>query len=600
MFFNYFAPNDFAFLRTCNMVHRIRRRRNSCIALLIIFSCWCLGCGKESEPRDKNADNKAPWFEEVASASGLDFEHVRARTIRYWLPEIMSAGSAWLDYDGDGDLDIYLVQGGDLDAIENPRAQPDSPRNRLYRNRGDGTLEDVTNEAGVGGRGYGMGCAVGDYDADGDVDLYVTNLGPDILYRNNGNGTFTDVTATAFSKTSKETGSAGNNGWGSSAAFVDYDDDGRLDLFVVNYVEWSPAREIECFTGDNERDYCHPSNYNAPAISVLYHNLGNGVFRDVTRVAGIAAAKGNGLGVTLADFNQDGRVDIYVANDDTPSHLWINHGDGTFAERALLTGCAVNLHGAAEAGMGVMAFDLENDGDLDLFKTHLREETNIVYRNRNGVFDDITALTGLGAPSLPFTGFGTGFADFDHDGEMDVYVVNGRVTRAPTSLGEDPYGEPNQLFQGLGNSRFEEVFPQGGTSMPFIETSRAAAFGDYDGDGDVDILIANNGGPARLLKNRASSRGNWIMFRVLNRHGLDAVGAMIGITTSTGKQWRLVQVAYSYLASNDPRAHFGLGGADKVENVVVNWPGGRSEFFGSFPAGKVHLLREGAGHRRTM
>jgi len=567
------------------MICIIGRRKNLPLALFFFLLYCCLGCGAESETPEKNAANKmqAPWFEEVASASGLDFEHIRARTIRYWLPEIMSAGAAWLDYDGDGDLDIYLVQGGDLDSIK-----PDSPGDRLYRNRGDGTFEDATNEAGLGDQHYGMGCAVGDYDADGDVDLYVTNVGPNVLYRNNGNGTFTDVTARA---------GVGDTGWGSSAAFVDYDDDGKMDLFVVNYIDWSPQREIECFAGGKERDYCHPSNYNAPATSVLYHNPGNGVFADVTRDAGISTAKGNGLGVTLGDFNQDGRVDIYVANDGTPNHLWINQGNGTFAERALLTGCAVNREGIAEAGMGVAAFDLENDGDLDLFKTHLRDETNIVYRNENGLFDDITALTGLGAPSLPYTGFGTGFADFDHDGELDVYVVNGRVGRAQKSLAEDPFAEPNLLFKGLGNRRFEEIFPRGGTSTSFIETSRAAAFGDYDNDGDTDILIANNGGRVRLLKNQASHKGRWIMFRALNRHGLDAAGAMIGITASTGKQWRLVQVAYSYLSSNDPRVHFGLGQADRVNDIVVIWPGGRKEFFGSFPAGAVHLLREGAGQR---
>jgi len=551
----------------------------------VILAGGFWGCGNQSEsPASKTLrEAGTPWFEEVAGASGLDFTHVRARTIRYWLPEIMSAGAAWLDYDNDGDLDAYLVQGGDLDGIKS-----DSPRNRLYRNRGDGKFEDVTDEAGVGDQHYGMGCAAGDYDADGDVDLYVTNVGPNVLYRNNGNGTFTEVT--------KQAG-VGDAGWGASAAFVDYDDDGRLDLFVVNYIDWAPSREIECFAGGNERDYCHPSNYNAPATSVLYHNLGNGAFADVTRAAGIAAAKGNGLGVTAGDFNQDGRIDLYVANDGTPNHLWINNGNGTFSERALLSGAAVNRQGVAEAGMGVVAFDLENDGDLDLFKTHLRDETNIVYRNQNGIFDDVTALTGLGAPSLSYTGFGTGFADFDHDGELDVYVVNGRVGRAQKALAVDPFAEPNLLFKGLGNSRFEEIFPQGGTDTSFIETSRAAAFGDYDNDGDVDILIANNGGPVRLLKNQAR-RGNWIMFRVQNRYGLDAAGAMVGITTPAGQQWRLTQVAYSYLSSHDPRVHFGLGSAAQVSVVVVIWPGGRKESFGAFPSGEIHVLREDAGAKK--
>jgi len=560
------------------MVHRVR----GFLDKFVIGIAFCaLGCSPGSE-----AGNGAPekpreeaWFQEVSAQAGIDFQHVRARTIRYWLPEIMSGGAAWLDYDNDGDLDLYLVQSSDLTGNA-----PDRPGNQLYRNRGDGTFENVTAAAGVGDQNYGMGCAVGDYDGDGDFDLYVTNLELNVLYRNEGHGTFTDVTKTA---------GVGDDGWGASAAFADYDDDGKLDLFVVNYVDWSPAREIECYSGGNERDYCHPSNYNAPAVSVLYHNSGDGTFTNVTERAGIAQARGNGLGIVHGDFNQDGRMDFYVANDGMPNHLWINHGDGTFAERALVSGCAVNRQGVAEAGMGVMAFDLENDSDLDFFITHLRDETNILYTNQNGLFEDVTARTGLGAPSLPYTGFGTGFADFDHDGEQDVYVVNGRVGRAQTALAADPFAEPNHLFRGLGQGRFKMFSPQDGTAQPLIENSRAAAFGDYDNDGDMDLLIVNNGGRARLLQNQASRIGRWIMFRILNRHGLDAAGAMVCITTSRGKQWRQVQTAYSYLSSNDPRVHFGLADAEAVDEVTVIWPGGKKKSFGRFNAGTVHVLREG-------
>jgi len=540
-------------------------------------------CSFDSEKSDKasNVAHGEPWFQEVSARAGIDFQHVRARTIRYWLPEIMSGGAAWLDYDNDGDLDLYLVQGGDLtgNAL-------DRPGNRLYRNRGDGTFQEVTTVANVGDQSYGMGCAAGDYDGDGDMDLYVTNVGPNVLYRNEGNGTFANVTARA---------GAGHAGWGSSAAFVDYDDDGKLDLYVVNYIDWSPAREIACFSGGNERDYCHPSNYNAPAVDVLYHNSGDGKFTDASEHAGITQARGNGLGIAPGDFNQDGRMDFYVANDGNPNQLWINNGDDTFTDKALLSGCAVNRQGVAEAGMGVIAFDLENNGTLDLFMTHLRDETNTLYINQNGLFEDITARTGLGVPSLPYTGFGTGFADFDHDGELDVYVVNGRVGRAQTALAEDPFAEPNQLFRGVGHGRFEEFSPRDGTAEVYIENSRAAAFGDYDNDGDIDLVIVNNGGRVRLLENLVGNKRRWIMFRVMNRHGLDATGAMVSITTSKGKQWRQVQTAYSYLASNDPRVHFGLAEANTVEEVAVLWPGGKKESFGRKPAGAVHLLREGSG-----
>jgi len=552
------------------------------------FAVCSLGCGADSQTDNKAPESSLvePWFHEVSIKAGLDFQHVRARTIRYWLPEIMSGGAAWLDYDNDGDLDLYLVQGGDVTGNA-----PDRPGNHLYRNNGNGTFEEVTETAGVGERSYGMGCAAGDYDRDGDVDLYVTNVGPNVLYRNEGNGTFTDVTDRA---------GVGDDGWGSSAAFVDYDNDGKLDLFVVNYIDWSPEREIECFSGGNERDYCHPSNYNAPAASVLYHNSGDGTFTNVSAAAGISQARGNGLGIVPGDFNQDGRMDFYVANDGTPNHLWINNGDGTFTESAMLFGCAVNRQGVAEAGMGVMAFDLENDGDLDFFITHLRDETNTLFRNAQGLFEDITARTGLGAPSLPYTGFGTAAVDFDHNGELDIYVVNGRVGRAQQALAEDPFAEPNQLFRGLGGGRFEPYSLRDGTTAALIENSRAAAFGDYDNDGDIDIAIVNNGGRVRLLENRVGDKGRWIMLRVMNRHGLDAIGAMVCIITSRGKQWRQVQTAYSYLASNDPRVHFGLADANAVEEVVVVWPGGKKESFGRFQAGMVHLLRENTGMTAKM
>ncbi len=554
--------------------------RHTGFVLLVALSFFACNSGPKAGNKPSEIPRAEAWFQEVSIKAGLDFQHVRARTIRYWLPEIMSGGAAWLDYDGDNDLDLYLVQGGDLTGIA-----PDRPRNRLYQNRGNGTFEDVTAAAGVGDQSYGMGCAVGDYEGDGDVDLYVTNVGRNVLYRNEGNGTFTDVT---------EDAGVGQTGWGTSAAFVDYDNDGKLDLYVVNYIDWSPKREIECFTGGNEKDYCHPLNYNAPATDTLYHNSGNGKFNDVTEQAGITKAKGNGLGIVVGDFNQDGRIDFFVANDSDPNQLWINNGDGTFTDQAILSGCAVNRVGKAEAGMGVMAFDFENDEDLDLFVTHLRDETNTLFINEHGLFEDITARTGLGPPSLPYTGFGTAAVDFDHDGKSDMYVVNGRVIRAQKPLTEDVFAEPNQLFRGTGNGRFEEYPLQDGTRDGLIENSRAAAFGDYDNDGDVDILVVNNGGRVRLLQNHAGKKGHWIMFRIFNRHGLDAAGAMVCITTLQGKQCNQIQTAYSYLASNDPRVHFGLANLNAVQDVTVIWPGRQRESFGPFQAGSVHVLREGS------
>ena len=517
-----------------------------------------------------------PWFEEVAAESGLDFTHSRGPQ-RYLFPEIMSGGAGFLDYDGDGDLDVYLVQGGDL----TPSAAPVAG-NRLFRNRGDGSFEDVTAAAGVGDAGFGMGCAAGDYDADGDTDLYVTNVGPNVLYRNNGDGTFRDVT---------EVAGVGHPGWGSSCAFVDYDADGDLDLFVVNYVTWSIGTERRCGGRGGGRDYCKPNNYNAPAPDSLYRNNGDGTFSDVSEHAGLRTAFGNGLGVACADYNLDGRPDIYVANDGMPNQLWINQGDGRFSDEALLAGCAVNRQGMAEAGMGVAAVDVDNDGDPDLFMTHLRDEMNTFCRNDGGVFEDTSATTRLGAPSIPDTGFGMGFADFDHDGRLDLYVANGRVGRWESSPNPaDPYGEPNRLFRGLEAGRFEEV-PS--PLLDDIDNSRAVAFGDCDNDGDIDILMVNNAGPARLLRNTVETDGHWVAFRVVNGAGSDALGATVRLEAGSRVQWRAVQAAYSYCASNDPRVHFGLGAATEVSSVTVRWPDGTQKTFGPFAAGVIHELRQG-------
>jgi hypothetical protein len=528
------------------------------------------------------SEPSGPWFREVIAASGIDFRHTSGQSGRFWFPEAEIGGVGLLDYDEDGDLDVYFVQGGSLDPAASER-----PGNALYRNLGDGTFEDVTAAAGVGDTGYGMGCACADYDGDGDTDLYVTNLGPNVLYRNNGDGTFEDVTAEA---------GVGDASWGASATFLDYDGDGNLDLFVTNYVNWSPQTERNCYRREGQRDYCSPSVYNSPARDTLYRNNGDGSFSDVSVAANLAGAFGNGLGVATGDFDLDGRVDVYVANDAVPNQLWMNTGDGRFTDRAITSGCAVNVGGLAEAGMGVAAVDVDNDGDLDLFMSHLRDESNTFYRNRDGFFDDVSAEIGLGGPSLAFTGFGLGFHDFDHDGRLDLYVANGRVrVVAPEHDPDDPYAEPNQLFRGRPDGTFEEVLPRGGTSEPHIATSRGAAFGDLDNDGDIDIVVINKDGAPHLLLNVASSSGGSITFRVLDRRGTDAIGAVVHLSAAGASQWRAVQPGSSYCSSNDPRIHYGLGSATTVEQVTVNWPDGSKESFGPFEVGGLHELRQGRG-----
>lgn len=549
----------------------------ACSALLVFA-----GCRSERAPHDARGSESAPalshagiWFEEAAAEAGITFTH-SIGTRRFDFPEAIAGGVALFDADGDGDLDVYLVQAGDLRAMPSSR-----PPNQLFRNRGDGAFEDITDSAGVGDRGYGMGCAAGDYDADGDIDLYVTNYGPNVLYRNNGDGTFSDVTAS---------GGAGDDGWGTSAGFFDADNDGDLDLFVVNYINWRADNELTCSRTSGERDYCNPQNYDAPARDVFYLNNGDGTFTDATRAAGIDAAFGNGLGLAFGDFNNDGLVDVYVANDGNPNQLWLNLGGNRFEDDALLAGCAVNSQGAAEAGMGVALFDAEADGDLDLFMTHLRNESNTLYINNGGVFDDKTAQLGLAAPSIRFTAFGVGFADFDHDGRLDLYIANGKVTLDgvgdPAAM-KDPYVDPNQLMRGVGNGAFEEISPIGGTAQAVVGTSRAAAFGDLDNDGDVDVIVVESNGPVRLLRNVTDKRDNhYISFRVLNEKHQDALNARLLIRAGDQVFARSVEIAYSYCAANDPRVHVGLGPLSRVDSVRVRWADGTSQTFGPFDADK--------------
>jgi enediyne biosynthesis protein E4 len=567
-----------------------RPRPRVCLVFLLWLGCLP-GCGRPGTPgggAGQPSDGTA-WFEEVAAAAGIDFVHVRSAELRYWIPETVVGGAAWLDFDGDGLLDAYLVQGGDpLPGFKQ------GVSNRLYRNTGggvagglNGTFQDVTDAAGVAGEGYGFGCATGDYDGDGHVDLYVCNLERNLLFRNRGDGTFEEVAREA--RVAEER-------WSAAALFTDYDRDGDLDLLVVQYLNWAPERELPCLSSYGERSYCNPINYSAPTTDTLYRNQGDGTFKDVSRESGFIQAAGTGLGCVAADFDGDGWVDLYVTNDGMPNHLWINQRDGTFSERALLAGCAVSGSGKAEAGMGVQAMDINGDGHWDLYMTHVREQTNTFYLNNGkGFFSDRTEVTGLGRPSIVFTGFGLGFQDFDLDGHLDLFVANGRVGHwRPALSEEDPFAEPNQVFRGLGAGRFEELsgWLAGGE---LLGTSRAAALADYDNDGSIDILYTDTHAPARLLRNIAPRRGNWIGFSPLFAHGSPALGAELRVHAGTRTWHRLCHSAYSYAAANDPRVHVGLGPVERVDAVDVLWPDGTRESFGPFEGGRYHPLRPGQG-----
>jgi len=558
-----------------------RRGSRTILVCLILAFGWLPGCRRPPQT-PTGAGAPQPWFEEIAARAGIDFVHHSGHDRRHYLPEIMGGGAALFDMDNDGFLDLYLVQSGSL-------SDPSSGSgNRLYRNRGNGSFEDVTERSGAGVHGYGMGVAAGDFDNDGYTDLYVTNYGRNVLLKNDGRGHFIDVTTQA---------GVASTGWSTSAAFVDYDADGLLDLFVVHYLDWRPAAEVECYSLTGVPDYCSPKSYDLPSAATLYHNNGNGTFTDVSERSGLTAAVGNGLGVVAGDFDRDGRIDLLVSNDRTPNHLWLNQGSGRFREAALAMGCALDQDGVAKSGMGVDAVDVDDDGDLDLLVVNLDGESDSFFRNQGKFFVDDTVSVGLRTPSRPFTRFGTAFRDFDNDGFLDLYEANGRVGRQSETYSADPYAEPSLLFRGLAGPTFEEVAPRGGTLPLLIASSRAAAFGDIDNDGGVDVVVVNRDNRPFLLHNVVQPRGHWLLIRVVDEHQRDALGAELTMSVGSRTIRRDVRAAFSYLASNDPRVHVGLGTETTVRNVIVKWPDGVRESFGDLEANRIVVLRLGYGQK---
>jgi hypothetical protein len=533
----------------------------------------------------------APIFVEAAAATGLVFTHDNGAKGNYYLPEMMGAGVALFDYDNDGDLDVFLVQGGSLERGGGPGTC------RLFRNdltiAADGrrTLHftDVTEQAGVGLRGYGMGVAVGDYDNDGYLDLFVTSFGATTLLHNNGNGTFTDVT--------KQAG-VSDQLWSTSAAFFDYDRDGHLDLFVAHYLDFTLAGNKLCNDSLGARDYCSPRAYR-PVPARLFHNDGHGRFTDVTEAAGINKAYGPGLGVAVGDYNGDGWLDVYVANDGMANQLWINHRDGTFVDEGLISGSAVNAAGNPEGSMGIASGDFDLDGDEDLFVTNIVGETSALYVNDgHGNFEDARARSGLGPATAAFTGFGTDWIDYDNDGWPDLFIANGAVNIVEALRGQpSPYRMRNQLFHNTGAGRFEETSAIAGPAFARAEIGRGAAFGDIDNDGDVDIVVTNNAGPVRLLLNQGGARNHWLQVRVDQQPGNRfGIGAWIGVERAGRPTlWRRVRTDGSYLSASDVRVHFGLGSSPSVGAVVVQWPDGPRERWTSVVGDRLVTLRRGTG-----
>jgi len=544
--------------------------------------------------------SEAPWFIDITEKVGLKFVHDAGPLGNYFMPESVGSGAALFDFDNDGRLDIYLLQNGGPNSHST---------NRLFRQGPDGQFTDVSAGSGLDVAGYGIGVAVGDINNDGWPDVFVTEYGRVRLFLNNGNGTFTDIT--------KEAG-LDNPAWGTSACFVDYDRDGWLDLVLVNYVDFQ-ARP--CTNAAGHRDYCGPSSFPGQ-VTKLYRNLGTSAgketrrqgdkavprFEDVTQKAGLGRLPGPGLGVFCADFNGDGWPDIFIANDGRPNHLWINQRDGTFKEEAVARGIAYNAMGKAEANMGIAIGDVDGDGLFDVFVTHLTDETNTLWKQGpRGMFQDRTVSVGLASPRWRGTGFGTVLADYDHDGAPDLAVVNGRVKRAGGSsaaataggtadLFWKPYTERNQLFANQGEGRFRDISPQNSPFCGSAHVSRGLACGDIDGDGALDLLVTSVSAPARLYRNVAPKRGHWLMIRALDPAlHRDAYGAEITVRAG-GRRWvRCVNPGYSFLCSNDARAHFGLGQFACVEEIEVLWPDGSAEVFPGRAADQAVVLCRGEG-----
>jgi hypothetical protein len=555
------------------------KRRSSIIGILILFLIATVVQGPLIPP--VSADTNIQ-FVDVTQEAGIHWKHVDGRSGQKYFMETLGSGAAFFDYDADGDPDLYFVNGAPLPGY----VSQEIPTNCLYRNNGDGTFTDVTKKAGVGDTGYGHGCAVGDYNNDGQLDLYVTNYGTNRLYRNNGDGTFTEVAESAGVTEPR---------WSTSCAFADYDRDGNLDLYVVNYIVFDINENPWCGLREKGiRAYCEPDNFIAQS-DTLYRNNGDGTFTDATQTAGIYNTTGKGLGVVWADYNNDGAADIYVANDSTENLFYRNNGDGTFEEVGFMVGVALSENGAAENGMGTTFGDWNNDGWFDLTVTNYAQQTNTLYHNdADGFFTDATTTTKTAQRTYPYLGWATAFIDYDNDGYQDLFVANGHLHENLAELGQEgTYGQRNLLFRNNSNGTFTEISETLGPGMKLADVSRGATFADYDLDGDIDIVVTNSNTAPRLLRNDGGNRKNWLQIRLTATNGsTDAIGARVKITTGTLTQTREVRSGDGYLSQQDLTLHFGIGDSEQVDSIEVQWQTGAKQLIGSVPANQVLSLEE--------
>lgn len=579
----------------------------ACGTLVLMLVLCATGCADDPPAAaGAHGDRRgtAAWFTENAEDAGLEFVHVNGASGQFYYPEILPPGVGLLDYDNDGDLDVYVVQGHALETDKTDQSSliqagaQVSRGGRLFRNDlrvgPDGTrtlhFTDVTGQSGIDSGRYGLGMATGDIDNDGWVDLYLTNFGTNQMFRNNGDGTFSDVT--------QESRTANESRLGVSAAFLDYDRDGWLDLFVANNVQYTLQSGTKCLSVAGTQDYCPPQTYGGQPDR-LYRNLGNGTFHDVSAAALPAGTFGPALGVATADFNGDGWIDIYVANDGAENLLWLNRHHGTFEEVALAAGAAVTGEGKVEASMGVDAGDFDNDGDEDLVMTELTGQgSNLYVNNGSATFHDGSAQSGVGAASLPYTGFGTGWVDFNNDGWLDILAVNGTVIALEGRARDTfPYGQRRQLLRNLGNGRFDDVSDLAGDAFRPVEVGRGAAFGDVDNDGDTDVLVGNLNGRLRLLINNIGSQKHWVGLRLIGKAASrDQLGARVAIVRKNEPTlWRRSRADGSYGSANDPRVLVGLGDSTEGVQAQVWWPSGRAEVWPEVTIDRWTVLKEGSG-----
>jgi hypothetical protein len=550
------------------------RVRVSGIWLLLVFAAQAILAFQQRDPVQ---------FVNVAAGAGVSFKHENGASSEKYMPETMAGGALIFDYDNDGRSDLLFINGG---SFADKRIAAGA-RHRLYRNAGGWKFTDVTESSGLGISGFGMGACSADYDNDGWTDLYVTAVGPDKLYRNTGKGTFTDVSTTA---------GAGADLWSTSCAFGDIDNDGDVDLYVTRYVDFAVDNNKYCTLFENVRSYCHPNVYQG-VPDVLYRNNGDGTFTDITREAGIAKA-GNGLGVVFGDYDDDGWIDIYVANDTSPNFLFRNKGKGIFEDVGVWAGVAMGMDGKPLAGMGTDMGDIDGDGLLDVFVTNLDGQTHSLYKNLGkGLFANVTFPSGLGEVTLPFVGFGTAFLDYDNDGDLDLSVANGDVIDNVKRLRDNTsYEQLNLLLQNDGAGKFASVGPVSGPGFAVKKASRALATGDLDNDGDLDILISNVGAAADILRNDGGNRSNSILLRLIGTaSNRDAIGARLKLVVGARVLVREVKSGSSYLAQNDLRIHFGLGSAQSADRLEVRWPSGTVETIENIRANQILTILEGKG-----